>query len=331
MRTITYSIGSIPHGRKVSGFLKSKGYSEQNLVNLKKDRQSIWVNGACVHQNYVLSEGDTLIVQIREQDASEQIIPAKLPLHIVYEDEDLMVVDKPAGMPIHPSRGNFDNSLGNALARLYEERGEPFVFRCINRLDRDTSGLTIVAKHMVSAAILSRMVADKTGAGGIRREYLAVVEGTPDPGKGTICAPIARKESRCLERVVDFARGDRAVTHYEVIRTWKDRSLVALVLETGRTHQIRVHMQYIGHPLLGDFLYHPGYAENQIDRVDPARESAAAGRAVCGIARQALHACRLSFSHPMTGEPLSFSVPMPEDMRRLMCVSGVEGSISDEL
>lgn len=305
MREIIYQIAHPARGRKISGFLKEKGYSEQNLVNLKKDCESITVNGVFARQNSVLAHGDTLVVRIREQDASDQILPAELPLDIVYEDEDLLVINKPAGMPIHPSRNNFDNSLGNALAWRYKMRGEPFVFRCINRLDRDTSGLTIVAKHMVSAAILGRMVAEKGSAdrqkdalcAGIVREYVAVVEGTPCPRTGTICAPIARKESRHLERVVDFTRGDRAVTHYEVLEECTDRSVVRLTLETGRTHQIRVHMSYLGHPLFGDFLYNPGYAANL-------------------IGRQALHAHRLSFRQPMTGEPLEFIAPAPEDIKR---------------
>lgn len=319
LREIRYEIPGHSCGQKISSFLKTKGYSEQNLVNLKKDGQSIRVNGVCVHQNEVLLEGDVLTVQIRELNTSERIVPAELPLDIVYEDEDLMVVNKPAGMPVHPSRGNFDNSLGNALAWRCAQRGERFVFRCVNRLDRDTSGLTIVAKHMVSAAMLSRMVAGKAEEGGVRREYLAVVEGTPSPKKGTVCAPIARRESRCLEREVDFVRGDRAVTHYEVLEEYEDRSLVALVLETGRTHQIRVHMKYLGHPLLGDFLYHPRYAANQTDRIREEHiRDFLQKQSVYDIRRQALHAHRLSFRHPVTGDDIVLSVPMPEDMRALL-------------
>lgn len=217
VRTISYDITDPKPGQKISGFLKEKGYSEQNLVNLKKDPYSIQVNGSYEHQNYVLEKGDCLTVQIREQDSSDGILPVKLSFTIVYEDEDLFVIDKPAGMPIHPSRNNPDNSLGNALTWYMKEKGIPFVFRCINRLDRDTSGLTIVAKHMVSAAILSRMVAVKSKAGGIHREYLAIVQGIVEPSEGVIDAPIARKESACLERVIDFEKGDRAVTHYRKI------------------------------------------------------------------------------------------------------------------
>ena len=272
-RKITYYVDKIKPGQKISGFLKEKGYSEQNLVNLKKNLKSIEVNDTYVYQNYVLQQGDILNVYIRETESSRQIIPVELPIDIVYEDEDLLVVNKPAGMPIHPSRNNPDNSLGNALAWYYKQKQQAFVFRCINRLDRDTSGLTIVAKHMVSGAILAQMVAAKSRDGlqaqGIHREYLAIVEGNVEPAEGVINAPIARKESRCLERVVDYEKGDRAITHYQKLKTWKNArsnkkmSLVALQLETGRTHQIRVHMAYLGHPLIGDFLYNPAYAANQ--------------------------------------------------------------------
>lgn len=319
-RSITYEITAADANQKVSSFLKHKGYSTQNRVNLKKDEKSIRVNGVCVFQNAILRARDVLEVQIREQESSDGIIPVELSLEIVYEDEDLLVINKPAGMPIHPSLHNYDNSLGNALAWYFKKQDKPFVFRCINRLDRDTSGLTIVAKHMVSGAILSQMVAAKSKDGleadGIHREYLAIVEGHVTPEQGVIDAPIARKESQCLERVVDWENGERAVTHYQVIRQTADYSLVALQLETGRTHQIRVHMSYLGYPLVGDFLYNPNYAGNQIDRVTDTQ--AKEKTADYPIHRQALHAHKISFSHPMTGKHMDFCVPMPDDMRRLV-------------
>lgn len=287
--------------------------------------------------NHMLAEGDVLTVWIRETENSGQIRPVKLPFSIVYEDEDLLVINKPAGMPVHPSRGNPENSLGNALAWYFKEQGVPFVFRCINRLDRDTSGLTIVAKHAVSAAILGQMVRAKAEQGlkapGIHRTYLALVEGKVVPVSGVIDAPIARQEDRCLRRVVDFKRGDRAVTHYRVLTGWqtgnaqKFRSLVKLQLETGRTHQIRVHMAYLGHPLVGDFLYNPAYGENQIDRRDDENsgerqifqgKTFSCERGQYDIGRQALHAWKLSFFHPMTGEPMEFTAPLPPDMQRLI-------------
>ena len=323
-RSITYKIGPESASQKVSSFLKAKGYSTQNRINLKKDPRSIWVNGVCVFQNTILQAGDELKVQIREQENSDGIVSVELPLDIVYEDEDLLVINKPAGMPIHPSLHNYDNSLGNALAWYFKKQGKPFVFRCINRLDRDTSGLTIVAKHMVSGAILSHMVAAKSKEGleaeGIHREYLAIVEGHVSPEKGVIEAPIARKESSCLERIVDFENGERAITHYQVLQTTDKYSLVALQLETGRTHQIRVHMGYLGYPLVGDFLYNPNYIGNQIDRLsddvtdDLQKEKAADYPSH----RQALHTHKISFPHPMTGEHMEFCVPMPEDMLKLV-------------
>lgn len=323
-RSITYKIGPESASQKVSSFLKAKGYSTQNRINLKKDPRSIWVNGVCVFQNTILQAGDELKVQIREQENSDGIVSVELPLDIVYEDEDLLVINKPAGMPIHPSLHNYDNSLGNALAWYFKKQGKPFVFRCINRLDRDTSGLTIVAKHMVSGAILSHMVAAKSKEGleaeGIHREYLAIVEGHVSPEKGVIEAPIARKESSCLERIVDFENGERAITHYQVLQTTDKYSLVALQLETGRTHQIRVHMGYLGYPLVGDFLYNPNYIGNQIDRLsDDVTETLQKEKATdYPIHRQALHAHKISFPHPMTGEHMEFCVPMPIDMLNLM-------------
>lgn len=323
-RSITYKIGPESASQKVSSFLKAKGYSTQNRINLKKDPRSIWVNGVCVFQNTILQAGDELKVQIREQENSDGIVSVEFPLDIVYEDEDLLVINKPAGMPIHPSLHNYDNSLGNALAWYFKKQGKPFVFRCINRLDRDTSGLTIVAKHMVSGAILSHMVAAKSKEGleaeGIHREYLAIVEGHVSPEKGVIEAPIARKESSCLERIVDFENGERAITHYQVLQTTDRYSLVALQLETGRTHQIRVHMGYLGYPLVGDFLYNPNYALNQIDRLaeNVTEEIKKEKAADYPIHRQALHAHKISFPHPMTGEHMEFCVPMPIDMLNLM-------------
>ena len=336
-RSVLYQINSLEKPQKISGFLKEKGYSRQNLVDLRKDEQAICLNGTYVHMNHMLAEGDVLTVWIRETDNSGQIRPVKLPFVIVYEDEDLLVINKPAGMPVHPSRGNPENSLGNALAWYFKEQGVPFVFRCINRLDRDTSGLTIVAKHAVSAAILGQMVRAKAEQGlkapGIHRTYLALVEGKVVPVSGVMDAPIARQEDRCLRRVVDFKRGDRAVTHYQILTGWqtgnaqKFRSLVKLQLETGRTHQIRVHMAYLGHPLVGDFLYNPAYGENQIDRRDDENsgerqifqgKTFSCGKEQYDIGRQALHAWKLSFPHPMTGQPMNFTAPLLPDMQKLM-------------
>ncbi len=295
-RTLTYiadnSIAPLP----VSRFLKQKGFSSQNLVQLKKNPDAVLANGVPCFMNHVLQPGDTLTLHIREERSSEKIPPVDLPLDIVYEDADLMVINKPAGMPIHPSMNNYYNSMANALAYYFEQQNCPFVFRCINRLDRDTSGLTIVAKHYVSAGMLSAMIANKA-ASGITREYLAIVKGSVQPPEGTITAPLGRKEGSIIERTVDFEKGESAVTHYKVLDEKNGHSLVSLILETGRTHQIRIHMKYLGYPLIGDYLYHPDMEH---------------------IRRQALHAWKLSFRHPINGETLAFTAPLPEDMAAVL-------------
>ena len=295
-RTLTYTADNSITPLPVSRFLKHKGFSSQNLVQLKKNPDAILANGIPCFMNHILQPGDALTLQIREDHFSEKIPPVDLPLDIVYEDADLLVINKPAGMPIHPSMNNYYNSMANALAYYFEQQNCPFVFRCINRLDRDTSGLTIVAKHYVSAGMLSAMIANKA-ASGITREYLAIVKGSVQPPEGTITAPLGRKEGSIIERTVDFEQGESAVTHYRVLGEKNGHSLVSLILETGRTHQIRIHMKYLGYPLIGDYLYNP-----DMERIQ----------------RQALHAWKLTFRHPITGETLAFTAPLPEDMAAVL-------------
>lgn len=292
-RTISYDIDSHSEGLRVEQFLRRKGYSAQNLSTIKRMPESILVNGVHYYMKQTLKAGDRLLVRIQETESSRNIPPVCAPLSVVYEDEDLIVINKPAGMPIHPSLNNYTNSLANALAWYYQQQGKPFIFRCCNRLDRDTSGLTVVAKHLVSGNILSTMTKKKE----VRREYLAVVRGHIVPESGTISAPLARKGGTIIERVVDFDRGEPAVTHYHLIQEANGHSLVALQLETGRTHQIRIHLKHLGFPLVGDYLYNPDMEY---------------------ISRQALHSFRLSFPHPITGEAMDFTAPLPEDMRNIL-------------
>ena len=292
-RIITYTIDNASTGLRIEQYLRRRGYSYQNLARLKKMRESILLNGAWTYMRTAVKDGDILTVHIQEPESSPNIPPVKLPLDIVYEDEDIVVVNKPAGMPVHPSLNNYENSLANGLMYYYQEQGKPFIFRCTNRLDRDTSGLTVVAKHMVSSSILSSMGMRHE----ITREYLAIVRGALKPSEGTIDAPIGRTGSSLIERKIDFENGERAATHYRVVEEQNGHSLVSLILETGRTHQIRVHMKYIGHPLVGDYLYNP-----DMEYID----------------RQALHSHRLSFTHPVTGEKMEFTAPLPADMRKIL-------------
>lgn len=291
-RILNYHITEDADSLRAEQYLRRRGFSYQNLTQLKKMPESILINGVWSYMRTPLHSGDILTVHIRETESSPNIPPVELPLDIVYEDEDIIVVNKPAGMPVHPSLNNYRNSLANALMYYYQQQGKPFIFRCTNRLDRDTSGLTVIAKHMVSSSILSSMTARHE----IEREYLAVVRGSVIPSSGTIDAPIGRTGSSLIERKIDFEHGERAVTHYHVVKEENGHSLVSLILETGRTHQIRVHMKYIGFPLVGDYLYNPDMEY---------------------IQRQALHSCRLSFRHPITGKHMEFTADLPEDMDRI--------------
>lgn len=302
-RTLTYTITENHIPNTIQSFLQSKGYSSQVIKELKKMPESILIDGRWEYVRHQLSAGETLTIHIQETDISEKIPPVQMPLDIVYEDEDIMVINKPANMPIHPSLNNYYNSLANGLAWYFEQQNKPFIFRCVNRLDRDTSGLTIIAKNMLSAGILSSMVARRE----IHREYLAVVQGRITPETGTIDAPICRLGESIIERHVDFEKGERAVTHYRLVEYKNGHSLLSIHLETGRTHQIRVHMKYIGYPLIGDSLYNPEYVHLKADEAD-----------TCCIARQALHSHRLQFQHPITGEAMDFVQALPEDMYLLL-------------
>ena len=277
----------------VGEYLKKKGYSRQIIIHLKKTEHGILQNGEWAYVRTPLVPGDVLKITLLEESASEHILPVPIEPDIVYEDEDLLVVNKPFDMPVHPSIHNYDNTLANGMAYYFQQKGETFIFRCINRLDRDTTGLLILAKNALSASILSNdMKARK-----IHRTYQAVVSRIPVPASGTIDAPIARKEDSAIERCVDFEKGEPAVTHYRTLETKENLALVELSLETGRTHQIRVHMQHMGCPLLGDYLYNPDFTL---------------------INRVSLHSYSLSFDHPITGKSMYFCAPLPKDMAGLL-------------
>lgn len=288
-RVLSYEITEKNKEECIGTFLKNIGYSRRILIWLKKNPEQICLNGHPSWLNTPLNIGDTLTLYLPDEDTSSDIIPVNIPVDIIYEDEDLMIVNKTAGMPVHPSQGHHDNTLANALAYLFTMRGENFIFRAVNRLDRDTTGLLLIAKHKISGAFFSDMTARKE----IHREYLAIVSGKTDKS-GTVNLPIARRDGSTIERCIDIENGEHAITHYTLLayRNDLDCSLVRLRLETGRTHQIRVHMKAIGHPLLGDFLYNPDYRF---------------------IGRQALHSYHASFTHPFTGESMEFTATMPDD------------------
>ena len=291
-RIFSYKITREFDQQPLGALLKAKQYSAPIITHLKRTEGGILLNGVWGRVRDILHEGDVVTIQLIETEASDNIVPTPLPLKIVYEDEDILVINKDADRPIHPSQGNYDNTLANAVAHYYQQKGDSLVYRCINRLDRDTTGLLIVAKHMYSASLLSDMVKNRE----IHREYLAIATGVVPPS-GTITAPIARVDGSTIERQVDYENGEYACTHFTTLKTANDYSLVSLKLETGRTHQIRVHMKHIGHPLPGDFLYNPDYSV---------------------IKRQALHSYKLKFRHPITGENLEFCAELPDDMKAIL-------------
>ena len=287
-RIFHYQITENEQNTTVLDFLRKKGFSRHILSSMKADKEALTRNGQRIGGREQLLAGDYFRVRLLETVASDGIIPVSMPLSILYEDEDILVINKPADMPVHPSIGNYTNTLANGVTAYLDAKGEHSPFRCINRLDRDTSGALILAKNAFSAAVLSTQMRNRQ----IRRTYLAVVEGITPPN-GTISAPISRVDDSVIERHVDFLHGEPAVTHYERLETKNEHSLLEIHLETGRTHQIRVHMGYIGHPLPADYLYHPEYD--------------------C-FKRQPLHSLQLEFRHPVTDKSMCLLAPVPEDM-----------------
>lgn len=287
-RTILYEIKKEYEGRKISEFLKEHFYSSKFLTKLRHMENTIRLNGVFVYMNTRLKAGDKLEIIYTEEPGASSIVPVKLDFEIVYEDEDILVVNKPFNMPVHPSINNYENTLANGIAYYFESKNQKFTFRCINRLDKDTTGLLIVAKHQLSAAVLSYFMKNRM----IKREYLAIASGIFENKSGTINEKIGRKNNSLIERCIDNENGETAITHYTVIRELpilKYASLLRIHLDTGRTHQIRVHMKHLGHPLLGDRLY------NEVSD---------------DFERQALHSYSLSFKHPITLNEMYFKQNM---------------------
>ena len=290
-RIFTYKITEEDAGKTVGTFLLEHEYTPTCIKFLKKAENLITVNGKWEFVNKILQENDILETVFLDDENSENIPSVEMPLDIVYEDEDVLVLNKPPKLPIHPTKGYEYHSLANGVVHYYEKQGIPFVFRSINRIDKDTTGLVIVAKNMLSGSILGEAMRNRE----IRRTYLAVTEGKL-PEKGTIDLPIGRREGSAVERCID-ENGAKAVTHYERLHYANGHSLAQIRLETGRTHQIRLHMRAIGHPLPADVLYNQNFAV---------------------IGRHALHSWKLEFPHPITKEILCFEQEMPEDMKNIL-------------
>ena len=287
--------------------------SSRNRIQQAAEAGCILVNGKAVKSNYRVKPLDVIQIVMDRPRYELEIIPEDIPLDIVYEDEALLVVNKPPGLVVHPGHGNYHGTLVNALAWHFRDNPNYDVndprMGLVHRIDKDTSGLLDVAKTPDAKTSLGKQFFNKT----TKREYNAVVWGVPDPAKGTITGNIDRDLRDRLRMAVfpDGERGKHAVTHYEVLENLGPVSVVRCVLETGRTHQIRVHMRHIGHPLLNDARY-GGDEILRGERTASYRKFVANCFDTCP--RQALHARTLGFVHPLTGQEMFFTSEVPADM-----------------
>ncbi len=309
----------------------------QRLAELSRSRHKalilagrVAIDGATIRDpGHRVNAGATVVLELPPAEAAEPA-PENIPLAVVFEDDELIVIDKPAGLVVHPAAGNWTGTLVNALIAHCGESlsGVGGVKRpgIVHRLDKDTTGLMVAAKTDRAHLALSRQFADHGRTGPLRRGYLAFVWGVPDRPRGTIDKPIDR-HPRARDKMAVRAGGREAVTHWEVLERYPGTdgkpvaSLLACRLETGRTHQIRVHLAAIGHPLLGDDVYGPGFKTkaNQLP--------AEAKSALEALGRQALHAYLLAIEHPSRGKNLEFRSELPDDLRRLRLSLGAQGTL----
>lgn len=258
------------------------------LKNKLIKKNMIFLNDTTCDTRTPVKIGDKLIIDFNYEEDNSNIVPNGMDLDIIYEDDWLLIVNKPSGIAIHPSILHFNNSLSNGIRFYFDKIGLKKKIRPVNRLDKDTSGLVIFAKCEYIQECLSLQMQE----GILKKEYLCLVSGTINQKSGTINLPIARKEGSIMERCID-EKGKQAITHYKVIKEFKNYSLVECRLETGRTHQIRLHMASIGHPLLGDTLY---------------------GTSSSLISRQALHSYKIKFIHPITKKEIELIAKLPQDI-----------------
>lgn len=286
-----FKVGADSDGILLRSYLKKISLSNKLVAHLKAVEGGITVNGDNVTVRYTLKSGDILRLAIEDTESSDSIAPVDLPLDIIYEDEDTVVCNKPPFMPTHPSHNHFDDTLANALAFYY--LGKPFVFRPVNRLDRNTSGTVLIAKNARAAGILFSEMKKRN----IEKTYLSVTEGEFS-GSGIIEKHMCRTEASIIVRRVcdeNETGAQYAKTEYEVLECGNGLSLVRLKPLTGRTHQLRVHLASIGHPILGDDIY------GNVSEI---------------IARQALHAESLIFSRPSDGKRIEVKAPLPNDIEK---------------
>ena len=285
---ITYTIEE--NNKTIKQILKERLFiSDRLLTFLKKNSLILYNNDKITNLNILARLNSTVTVDLNFEEDNNNIVPIKMDLKIIYEDEALLIIDKPAGIPVHPSILHYTNSLSNGVKYYFDSINLKKKIRPVNRLDRNTSGIVIFAKNQYIQECLIHQMQTKE----FKKTYLAVVEGHLKKINGTIDAPITRKENSIIERCV-AENGEKSITHYKVLKQnfEKNYDIVECLLETGRTHQIRVHLSYIGHPLIGDTLY---------------------GNNSKYISRQALHAYKVEFIHPITNKLTQFTSDLPKD------------------
>lgn len=312
VRKLEYIIDERWDGKTIKALLQHEGFSAAVISGLKKNPKGICIGNKKVTVLKTLHKGDVLCIRVRnrpEDEAADRIVPTDIPVEIIYEDEDVALVNKSADLPTHTAQHNHERTLANAMAFYWLQRGQKYIYRPISRLDKDTTGVLIVAKNAHAAGKLGIALKKRE----IKRRYIALVSGKIE-GEGVIDAPIVRCEDSIIKRKIGTSEQQnehtRAVTHYRVLESGDKYSVVMLQLETGRTHQIRVHMSHIGHPLCGDWLYG---RENEL------------------LSRPALHSYDISFVHPVSGEQLNFAASVPDDMTKYMAVLDCEGKLPKEI
>lgn len=289
---LEYKINELTKYTNIRQVLKNQFKISDRLILRLKRANQIYLNSIPTYVHHELSINDIVSVDISFEEECENIVPIKMDLDILYEDDGLLIINKPPNTPVHPSLNHYEDSLSNGIKYYFVSQGLKRKIRPINRLDKDTSGIVLFAKNeYIQECLIKQMKTNR-----FEKEYLALVDGVITKDKQTIIAPIARKQSSIIERCISET-GDYAETEIELLDAYDNYSLVKCILKTGRTHQIRVHTKHINHPILSDTLY--GTSSNLIKR-------------------QALHAYKVKFIHPVTKEKLEVMCNLPQDMEKLI-------------
>lgn len=289
---LEYVVDNLTKYENVKQVLKEEFLISDRLIVKLKNSKQIYLNNMPTFVNQKLKIGDNILADLDFEETSNNIVPTKIDLDILYEDDGLLIVNKPPFMPVHPSMDHFEDSLSNGIKYYFNSIGLKRKIRPVNRLDKNTSGIVIFAKNEYMQECLIKQMK----SGSFKKEYLALVYGIIDKKIQLIDAPIARKDNSIIERCIS-ENGYRAITEIELLKAFDNYSLVKCFLKTGRTHQIRVHLSFIGHPILGDDLY---------------------GKKSKFIDRQALHAYMVSFIHPLTKKTFKIDAELPNDINDLI-------------